>query len=78
MPQTVDYAALAEQARKSTPPVDYAALAEQARAEGLAATEAARIAKLVFYLGVEVANTQERPRWNPDSYARIATDRPRS
>lgn len=39
--------------------------------------KAARIAKLVFYLGAEVANAQERPRWNPDSYARIATDRPR-
>jgi hypothetical protein len=33
--------------------------------------KAARIAKLVFYLGLEVANAQERPVWNPESYARI-------
>jgi Zn-dependent M28 family amino/carboxypeptidase len=33
--------------------------------------KAARIARLVFYLGVEVANAEERPKWNPDSYARI-------
>jgi Zn-dependent M28 family amino/carboxypeptidase len=39
--------------------------------------KAARIARLVFYLGVEVANAEERPRWNPDSYARIVSDRSR-
>jgi len=33
--------------------------------------KAARIAKLVFYLGLEVANAQARPVWNPDSYQRI-------
>ena len=33
--------------------------------------KAARIARLVYYLGIEVANAQERPRWNPDSYANI-------
>ena len=41
------------------------------------AEKAARIARLVFYLGAEVANARERPTWNPDSFARIATDRPR-
>ena len=36
--------------------------------------KAARIARLVFYLGAELANAAERPVWNPDSYARIVTD----
>jgi hypothetical protein len=31
----------------------------------------ARIVKLMFYLGLEVANTAERPKWNPESYAEI-------
>jgi Zn-dependent M28 family amino/carboxypeptidase len=35
------------------------------------AEKAARIARLVFYLGLEIANTQERPQWNPASYSRI-------
>ena len=35
--------------------------------------KAARIARLVFYLGAEIGNVQERPAWNPDSYARIVT-----
>jgi hypothetical protein len=39
--------------------------------------KAARIARLVFYLGVEVANAEERPRWNPESRARIVSDRSR-
>jgi Peptidase family M28 len=30
-----------------------------------------RIAQLIFYLGVDVANAAERPKWNPDSYKRI-------
>ncbi|OLD03622.1 MAG: hypothetical protein AUI99_04210 [Gemmatimonadetes bacterium 13_1_40CM_3_69_22] len=30
-----------------------------------------RIIKLVFYLGLEVANAAERPKWNPDSYKQI-------
>jgi hypothetical protein len=36
--------------------------------------KAARIAKLVFYLGVEIGNATERPKWNPASYARIVSD----
>jgi hypothetical protein len=30
-----------------------------------------RIIKLVFYLGLEVANAAERPKWNPESYKQI-------
>ena len=30
-----------------------------------------RIVKLIFYLGLEVANAPQRPQWNPDSYKRI-------
>jgi hypothetical protein len=37
--------------------------------------KAARISQLLFYLGVEVANRQERPKWNPESYKRIVSDR---
>jgi hypothetical protein len=33
----------------------------------------ARIIKLVFYLGLDVANAAARPKWNPDSYKRIVT-----
>src|SRR5438093_857877 len=35
------------------------------------AEKEARFARLVFYLGLAVANTTQRPRWNPDSYKRI-------
>jgi hypothetical protein len=35
--------------------------------------KSARIVKLVFYLGLEVANAAERPKWNPDSFKRIVT-----
>ena len=37
--------------------------------------KAARIARLVFYLGVDIGNALERPKWNPESYARIVSDR---
>ena len=33
--------------------------------------KAARIARLLFYLGYEVAEADARPQWNPDSYAEI-------
>jgi len=36
--------------------------------------KAARIAKLVFYLGMEIGNADERPKWNPESYARIVSE----
>jgi hypothetical protein len=31
----------------------------------------ARILRLLFYLGQEIANAPQRPRWNPDSYRQI-------
>jgi Zn-dependent M28 family amino/carboxypeptidase len=37
------------------------------------AEKEARIVRLVFYLGLDVANTVERPKWNPDSYKQIVT-----
>jgi hypothetical protein len=33
--------------------------------------KAARVARLVLRVGLEVANAEERPRWNPESYRRI-------
>ncbi len=33
--------------------------------------KAARIVKLMFYVGLEVANSPQRPRWDPESYNRI-------
>ena len=35
------------------------------------AEKESRIVKLVFYLGLEIANAPRRPQWNPDSYKRI-------
>jgi hypothetical protein len=35
------------------------------------AEKEARIVRLVFYVGLAVANGAERPRWNPESYKRI-------
>ncbi|MGH7537076.1 MAG: M20/M25/M40 family metallo-hydrolase, partial [Gemmatimonadales bacterium] len=35
------------------------------------AEKQARIVKLVFYLGLDIANAPQRPQWNPDSYRRI-------
>jgi len=37
------------------------------------AEKESRIVKLVFYLGLDVANAAGRPKWNPDSYAHIVT-----
>ena len=31
------------------------------------AEKAVRVSQLIFYLGYELANRPERPRWNPDS-----------
>ncbi|TDJ48536.1 MAG: M28 family peptidase [Gemmatimonadetes bacterium] len=31
----------------------------------------ARIGRLIFYLGLEIANADERPTWDADAYARI-------
>lgn len=38
------------------------------------AEKEARIVKLLFYLGLEIANRTERPKWNPESYRRIVED----
>lgn len=40
------------------------------------AEKAARIARLVFYLGVDIGDADEKPRWNPESYQRIVSDGP--
>lgn len=40
------------------------------------AEKASRIARLMFYLGVEVADADERPKWNPESYRQIVTGGP--
>ncbi|MGH7560005.1 MAG: M20/M25/M40 family metallo-hydrolase [Gemmatimonadales bacterium] len=37
------------------------------------AEKEARILRLVYYLGLEVGNAAERPKWNPESYKRIVT-----
>lgn len=42
--------------------------------ERIRAEKAARIAKLLFYLGVEVGNADERPQWDPESYRQIVSD----
>ncbi|HYK82864.1 MAG TPA: M28 family peptidase [Gemmatimonadales bacterium] len=40
------------------------------------AEKEARIIKLVFYLGLAIANAPERPRWNPESYRQIVRPAP--
>jgi Zn-dependent M28 family amino/carboxypeptidase len=35
------------------------------------AEKEARIVKLLFHLGLEIANAPQRPRWNPESYRQI-------
>lgn len=37
------------------------------------AEKESRIARLIFYLGLDVANAVARPKWNPDSYKQIVT-----
>jgi peptidase M28-like protein len=37
------------------------------------AEKESRVAQLIFYLGVDVANGAERPKWNPNSYKRIVS-----
>jgi hypothetical protein len=37
------------------------------------AEKESRVAQLIFYLGLDVANSAERPKWNPDSYKRIVS-----
>jgi len=40
-------------------------------ADKIDAEKAARIVATVFHIGLDVANTTERPQWNPESRARI-------
>ncbi|KPJ81122.1 MAG: hypothetical protein AMS19_08640 [Gemmatimonas sp. SG8_23] len=42
--------------------------------ERIDAEKAARIARLLYYLGMEIGNADERPAWNPESYARIVSE----
>ena len=44
--------------------------------EKIDAEKEARIVKLMFYLGIDILNADERPQWNPESYERIVTDAP--
>lgn len=37
--------------------------------------KASRIVKLLFYLGLDIANADHRPVWNPDSYRQIVEGR---
>jgi Zn-dependent M28 family amino/carboxypeptidase len=39
--------------------------------DALDAEKASRVARLLFWLGLEVANADERPAWDPGSYQRI-------
>jgi len=39
--------------------------------ESIDAEKAARVTRLLFYLGLEVANAPERPKWDPMHYAEI-------
>jgi hypothetical protein len=41
--------------------------------EKINAEKASRITKLLFYMGLEVGNADERPQWNPESYEEIVT-----
>jgi len=40
-------------------------------ADKIDAEKAARIVQMVYYIGLDVANTTERPQWNPQSRAQI-------
>jgi Zn-dependent M28 family amino/carboxypeptidase len=40
------------------------------------AEKQSRIVQLLFYLGMDVANAPARPKWNPESYARIVGPKP--
>lgn len=53
---------------------DYHGLDDEA--DRIDAEKASRIARLMFYLGVEVADADARPRWNPESYRQIVTGGP--
>ena len=39
--------------------------------EKIDTSKLSRVAKVGFYLGAEIANTTQRPEWNPESYKEI-------
>jgi Zn-dependent M28 family amino/carboxypeptidase len=50
---------------------DYHGLDDEA--DRIDAEKGARVARLLYYLGLEVADAHERPSWNPESYAEVVT-----
>ena len=42
----------------------------------LDADKVARYARLAYYVGLDIANSAMRPKWNPDSYKQIVTQAP--
>jgi hypothetical protein len=38
------------------------------------AEKESRIVKLMFYLGLEIANAANRPKWNPESYRQVVSE----
>jgi hypothetical protein len=36
--------------------------------------KAARIARLIYLLGLEIANADDRPTWDPEAYRRVVQD----
>jgi hypothetical protein len=41
--------------------------------EKIDAEKEARIVQLMLYLGIEIGNAAERPKWNPESYERVVS-----
>jgi hypothetical protein len=41
--------------------------------EKIDAEKESRIVQLMLYLGIEIANAAERPKWNPESYERVVS-----
>jgi Zn-dependent M28 family amino/carboxypeptidase len=37
------------------------------------AEKESRIVKLMLYLGIDIANAPQRPKWNPESYEKIVS-----
>ncbi len=41
------------------------------------AEKESRVVRLIYHVGLAVANAPERPKWNPESYKRIVMPRER-
>jgi hypothetical protein len=50
---------------------DYHAVTDEP--EKIDAEKESRIVKLLLYLGIEIANTPQRPQWNPESYEKVVS-----